>query len=73
MSDLSTVVAVYATHVEAQEAVKQLERGGINIGCPRREGKRDHRDHTAHPVDIAHDRSSGPGRTVVRMEAWRQT
>jgi hypothetical protein len=32
MSDLRAVVAVYGTHIEAEEAVKQLQRGGIDIG-----------------------------------------
>jgi hypothetical protein len=44
MSDLSTVVAVYATHVEAQEAVKQLERGGIDMRTLSIVGKGTHTD-----------------------------
>jgi hypothetical protein len=31
MSDKSSVVAIYSTHVEAEEAVKQLQRGGIDM------------------------------------------
>ena len=44
MSDLSTVVAVYGTHVEAQEAVKQLERGGIDMRTLSIVGKGTHTD-----------------------------
>ena len=44
MSDLSTVVAVYATHVEAQEAVKQLDRGGIDMRTLSIVGKGTHTD-----------------------------
>lgn len=31
MSDLSTVVAIYGTHTDAEQAVKMLERGGIDL------------------------------------------
>ena len=31
MSELNTVVAVYGTHVEAEEAVKKLQRGGVDM------------------------------------------
>jgi hypothetical protein len=31
MSDLDAVVAVYGTHSEAEEAVKKLQRGGIDM------------------------------------------
>lgn len=31
MSDKNSVVAIYATHVEAEEAVKELQRGGIDM------------------------------------------
>ena len=47
MSDLSTVVAVYATHVEAEEAVKKLQRGGIDMHTLSIVGKGTHTDEQA--------------------------
>jgi len=31
MSELSAVVAVYGTHTEAEEAVKELQRAGVDM------------------------------------------
>ena len=47
MSDQSSVVAVYATHVEAEEAVKQLQRGGIDMHTLSIVGKGTHTDEQA--------------------------
>ena len=47
MSDLSTVVAVYGMHVEAEEAVKQLQRGGIDMHTLSIVGKGTHTDEQA--------------------------
>ena len=47
MSDLSTVVAVYGTHVEAEEAVKKLQRGGIDMHTLSIVGKGTHTDEQA--------------------------
>jgi Heat induced stress protein YflT domain len=63
MSDLSTVVAVYATHVEAQEAVKQLERGGIDMRTLSIVGKGTHTD----------EQAVGYYNTGDRMKHWGKT
>lgn len=34
MSDQNAVVAVYGTHVEAEEAVKELQRAGTDMAHP---------------------------------------
>src|SRR6204780_4126815 len=44
MSDLSTVVAVYGTHTEAEEAVKKLQRRGIDMHNLSIVGKDSHTD-----------------------------
>lgn len=33
MSDRDAVVAVYATHTDAEAAVKELQRAGIDMRC----------------------------------------
>src|ERR1700688_585005 len=63
MSDPSTVVAVYATHVEAQEAVKQLERGGIDMHTLSIVGKGTHTD----------EQAVGYYNTGDRMKHWGKT
>lgn len=44
MSELSAVAAVYATHVEAEEAVKELQRTGIDMKTLSIVGKDSHTD-----------------------------
>jgi len=49
MSELNAVVAVYGTHTEAEEAVKELQRAGVDMhsrGRGRESQERDRR-HTA--------------------------
>jgi len=33
MTERNAVAAIYATHSEAEEAVKQLQRGGVDMGA----------------------------------------
>ena len=47
MSELNTVVAVYGTHVEAEEAVKKLQRGGIDMHMLSIVGKNTHTEEHA--------------------------
>jgi len=47
MSELSAVVAIYGTHTEAEEAVKQLQRGGIDMHALSIVGKDTHTDEHA--------------------------
>ena len=44
MSEQNTVVAIYRTHGEAEEAVKTLQRGGINMHALSIVGKDTHTD-----------------------------
>ena len=44
MSELDAVVAVYATHTAAEEAVKELQRGGIDMRTLSIVGKGPHTD-----------------------------
>ena len=44
MSELNAVVAVYGTHIEAEEAVKELERAGIDMRTLSIVGKDSHTD-----------------------------
>jgi uncharacterized membrane protein len=44
MSELNAVVAIYRTHVEAEEAVKKLQRGGIDMHALSIVGKDSHTD-----------------------------
>jgi uncharacterized membrane protein len=44
MSELNAVVAVYSTHVEAEEAVKELQRSGIDMRTLSVIGKDAHTD-----------------------------
>ena len=44
MSELNAVVAVYGTHVEAEEAVKELQRAGIDMHTLSIIGKDTHTD-----------------------------
>jgi hypothetical protein len=60
MSDQNAVVAVYATHVEAEEAVKKLQRAGIDMRTLSIVGKDTHTDE--HPV--------GYYNTGDRMKYW---
>jgi uncharacterized membrane protein len=63
MSQLNAVVAVYATHVEAEEAVKELQRAGIDMGTLSIVGKDSHTDE--HVV--------GYYNTGDRMKYWGKT
>ncbi len=44
MSELNAVVAIYGTHVEAEEAVKELQRSGIDMRTLSIVGKDTHTD-----------------------------
>src|SRR6202142_2231618 len=44
MSELNAVVAVYGTHIEAEEAVKELQRAGIDMRTLSIVGKGTHTD-----------------------------
>jgi len=57
------VVAIYGTHVEAEEAVKRLQRGGIDMRTLSIVGKDTHTDE--HPV--------GYYNTGDRMKYWGKT
>ena len=63
MSEQNAVVAVYATHAEAEEAVKKLQRGGIDMHTLSIVGKDTHTDE--HPV--------GYYNTGDRMKYWGKT
>src|ERR1700728_2903017 len=60
MSEQNAVVAIYSTHVEAEEAVKKLQRAGIDIRTLSIIGKDSHTDE--HPV--------GYYNTGDRMKYW---
>src|ERR1039458_3987525 len=47
MSDKNSVVAIYSSHVEAEEAVKQLQRGGIDMKALSSVGKETHTEEQA--------------------------
>jgi uncharacterized membrane protein len=63
MSELSAVVAVYGTHTEAEEAVKELQRAGVDMRALSIVGKESHTDE--HVV--------GYYNTGDRMEYWGKT
>jgi uncharacterized membrane protein len=63
MSELNAVVAVYGTHVEAEEAVKELQRAGIDMHTLSIVGKDSHTDE--HVV--------GYYNTGDRMKYWGKT
>src|SRR5271169_6581304 len=63
MSDLNAVVAIYGTHVEAEEAVKKLQRGGIDMHTLSIVGKDTHTD----------EHAVGYYNTGDRMKYWGKT
>jgi hypothetical protein len=63
MSQQSAVVAIYGTHVEAEEAVKKLQRAGIDMRTLSIVGKDTHTDE--YPV--------GYYNTGDRMKYWGKT
>ncbi|MGA2741069.1 MAG: general stress protein [Bryobacteraceae bacterium] len=63
MSELNAVVAVYATHIEAEEAVKELQHAGIDMRTLSIVGKDSHTDE--HVV--------GYYNTGDRMKYWGKT
>jgi uncharacterized membrane protein len=63
MSELNAVVAIYGTHVEAEEAVKQLQRGGIDMKTLSIVGKDTHTD----------EHAVGYYNTGDRMKYWGAT
>jgi hypothetical protein len=63
MSDLNAVVAVYSTHIEAEEAIKQLQRGGIDMQTLSIVGKDAHTDEHAVGYYNAGDRMKYWGKT----------
>ena len=44
MAELNAVVAVYRTHIEAEDAVKELQRAGIDMRTLSIVGKESHTD-----------------------------
>src|SRR5271170_6446026 len=63
MSDLDAVVAVYGTHIAAEEAVKELQRAGIDMRALSIVGKDTHTDEHA----VGYYNSSD------RMKYWGKT
>ena len=63
MSEQNAVVAIYASHVEAEAAVKELQRGGIDMHSLSIVGKDSHTDE--HVV--------GYYNTGDRMKYWGKT
>ncbi|MEP7367604.1 MAG: permease, partial [Acidobacteriota bacterium] len=63
MSERNAVVAIYGTHVEAEEAVKKLERGGIDMHSLSIVGKGTHTD----------EHAVGYYNTGDRMMHWGKT
>lgn len=63
MSDLNAVVATYGTHVEAEEAVKKLQRAGIDMHALSIVGKGTHTDEQAVGYYNAGDRMMHWGKT----------
>ena len=63
MSELSAVVAIYGTHAEAEEAVKQLQHGGIDMHALSIVGKDTHTD----------EHAIGYYNTGDRMKHWGKT
>jgi hypothetical protein len=63
MDDLNAVVAVYGTHFEAEEAVKKLQRGGVDMHALSIIGKDTHTGECA----------VGYYNTGDRMEYWGKT
>ena len=63
MSEQNAVVAIYGTHAEAEEAVKQLQRGGIDMHLLSIVGKDTHTD----------ERPVGYYNTGDRMKYWGKT
>jgi len=63
MSDLNAVVAVYGAHVEAEEAVKKLQRAGIDMHSLSIVGKGTHTD----------EQAVGYYNTGDRMMHWGKT
>jgi len=63
MPEPNTIVAVYATHIEAQEAVKKLQRGGIDMHSLSIVGKDTHTE----------EHAMGYYNTGDRMKYWGKT
>src|SRR6202161_3362435 len=63
MQEQNAVVAVYGTHVEAEEAVKKLQRGGIDMHSLSIVGKGTHTD----------EHAVGYYNTGDRMKYWGKT
>jgi hypothetical protein len=63
MSELNAVVAVYGTHVDAEEAVKKLQRGGIDMHSLSIIGRGTHTD----------EHAVGYYNTGDRMKYWGKT
>jgi hypothetical protein len=63
MSELNTVVAVYGTHVEAEEAVKKLQRGGVDMHMLSIVGKDTHTE----------EHAVGYYNNCDRMKYWGKT
>ncbi len=47
MTEQNSVVAIYATHVDAENALKQLQRGGVDMKTLSIVGKGTHTDEQA--------------------------
>jgi len=70
MTDLNVVVAVYGTHVEAEEAVKKLQRGGIDMHASSIVGKNTHTDEHAMGYYNTGDRMKYWGKTGAFWGGW---
>src|ERR1039458_914028 len=83
MSELNAVVAVYGTHIEAEGAVKELQRAGIDMRTLSIVGKDSHTDehvvgyyNVGEPaprvlLETAHDRVRHPGGQIGADRAER--
>jgi hypothetical protein len=63
MSEINALVAVYTTHAEAENAVKELQRGGVDMRALSIVGKDTHTEEHAVAYYNAGDRMKAWGRT----------
>lgn len=71
MSELNAVVAVYGTHIEAEEAVKALQGGGIELRTLSIAGNDSHTDEQAVGCYNIGDRTKYWGKTVGFWDGFR--
>lgn len=63
MSEQNAAVAIYSTHIEAEEAVRELQRSGVDMRTLSIVGKDTHTD----------EQAVGYGNTGDRMKYWGKT